>query len=122
MPAPPAFDKRFILIYNQIMFTIVETAQFQVQSRKIWSEDELYTFIEWIAKNPLAGDVIPGAEGARKIRWAVSGKGKRSGARVIYFNQLNDGIVVLLAVYVKSHRTNLSTKIVKGAKNEVENS
>jgi hypothetical protein len=28
--------------------------------------------------------VIPGTGGARKLRWAAKGKGKRGGARIIY--------------------------------------
>lgn len=29
-------------------------------------------FINWIAENALVGDVIPGAQGARKVRWTVA--------------------------------------------------
>ena len=38
-------------------------------------------------KNPEAGDVIQGAGGLRKMRFADSrrGKGKRGGLRVIYY-------------------------------------
>lgn len=50
------------------MYTVTETQEFQMQARKVWSDDELFAFIDWIAENPLAGDVIPGAEGARKVR------------------------------------------------------
>ena len=68
------------------MHTVIETPDFQKQAAKVWTQDESHAFIDWIAHNPLAGDVVPGADGARKVRWAVSGKGKRSGARVIYYN------------------------------------
>jgi len=39
-----------------------------------------------LARNPEAGDVIPGTGGFRKLRWADRrrGKGKRGGLRVIY--------------------------------------
>lgn len=56
----------------------------------------------------LAGDVIPGADGARKIRWSRAGTGKSSGARVIYFNFNEDEIVLLLTVYAKAERANMS--------------
>ena len=102
------------------MYTVVETNDFQTQARKVWSDDELCDFIDWIAENPLTGDVIPGADGARKVRWAAQGKGKRGGARVIYFNLLDDGLIVLLAVYVKSEKENMSAKAVKGAKHDLE--
>jgi len=48
--------------------TVIETPTFQRQAEKLWSEDERLAFIDWIAANPLAGDVIPGADGARKVR------------------------------------------------------
>ncbi len=35
--------------------------------------------ITWLAAHPEAGNVIPGADGARKLRWAVGERGKRSG-------------------------------------------
>jgi len=41
------------------MRTVVETSTFQKQADKLWSEDERLAFIDWIAANPLAGDVIP---------------------------------------------------------------
>ena len=63
--------------------------------------------------HPLAGDLIPGAEGARKVRWAVSGRGKRGGARVIYFNWLDEGCIELFAVYAKAERENSAAGQVK---------
>jgi len=81
------------------MYTVVESPTFQRQVAAIWSEDELDRFIDWLALNPLAGDVVPGTQGARKMRWWAKGKGKRAGARVIYFNRLESGFILLLAVY-----------------------
>ena len=104
------------------MYTIIETPTFQAQAAKIWNEAERFNFISYIAENPETGDIIQGADGARKIRWTAQGKGKRGGARVIYFNMLDDGVVVLIAVYVKSEQTNISPKAVKGLKNETKKS
>ncbi len=64
--------------YNQAMQTVIEHPTFQRQAASIWTESELHAFIDWIAANPLAGDVIPGAEGARKVRWAGQGKARAS--------------------------------------------
>ena len=49
------------------MRTVVETPTFQKQAAKLWTEAERLEFIDWIAANSLAGDVIPGADGARKV-------------------------------------------------------
>ena len=70
-------------------------------------------FIDWIAENPLAGDVIPGADGARKVRWSRSGSGKPSGARVIYFNLTEQEVVLLIVAYAKADRDNMLPADIK---------
>ena len=47
-----------------------------------------------IASNPLAGDVIPGTGGLRKVRYSRQGTGKRGGVRVVHYNVLSDGMLV----------------------------
>ena len=67
------------------MITIAETPTFTRQCSKIFSDEEKSELIEYLAKNPLAGDEIPGTGGVRKIRFAASGRGKRGGARIVYY-------------------------------------
>jgi len=95
------------------MLTVVETTTFQREAANIWRSDEREAFINWIAANPQAGDVIPGAEGARKIRWKRAGSGKRSGVRVVYLNFLPEGFLLLIAIYAKSERENLPAKAIQ---------
>jgi mRNA-degrading endonuclease RelE of RelBE toxin-antitoxin system len=97
----------------RIMRTVIETPTFQKQAEKLWSEAERLAFIDWIAVNPLAGDVIPNAEGARKVRWGRSGSGKSGGARVIYFNLTEQEVVLLVAAYSKAERTNMLPSEIK---------
>lgn len=97
------------------MRTVIETPTFQKQAEKLWTEDERLAFIDWIAEHPLAGDVIPGAEGARKVRWAAAGKGKRGGVRVIYFNLEADGVIVLITLYQKADQATISNEAIKKA-------
>jgi len=89
------------------MHTVIETPEFIAWSSQVWSDAERLEFIDWIADNALAGDVIPGASSLRKVRWSRQGMGKRGGARVIYFNRLASGEVVLLLVYAKAKFDNL---------------
>lgn len=91
-----------------LMRTVIETPTFQKQAEKIWSESERLTFIDWIAANPLSGDVIPGADGARKVRWGRAGSGKRGGVRIVYFNLSERGEVILVMMYTKSDQANIS--------------
>jgi hypothetical protein len=55
------------------MHRVVETPSFAKQADTIWTESERLAFVSWIARNPLAGDVISGAAGARKVRWTAIG-------------------------------------------------
>ena len=102
------------------MRTVAETAIFQRYAADVWSDDELNEFITWIATNPTAGDVIPGSGGCRKVRWAGSGRGKRGGARVIYFNA-PDKTIWLLIVYIKAKFDKLPTEFLAKLKRGVEN-
>jgi len=58
----------------------------------------------------------------RKVRWAAQGKGKQGGARIVYFNMLSEGFLVLLAAYVKSEQSNMAANAAKGAKRGFEKS
>ena len=94
------------------MLTVKETEYFKRVSVGIWSDEERLEFIDWVAVNPMAGDVIPGTAGLRKVRWQRAGMGKRGGARVIYFNRLDAGLIVLLTVYTKAKFDNLRPEIL----------
>ena len=62
----------------------------------------------YLIDHPNAGDVIPGAGGARKLRWAAKGKGKRGGARIIYLYVVIAARIYLLRCYAKNGRTDLT--------------
>lgn len=102
------------------MLTLIETPVFKRYAAEIWSDDERLAFLSWLANNPLAGTVIPGAGGLRKVRWGRSGMGKRGGARIIYYNQLDDGCIYLLIVYVKAKFDNLPTAFLNQLLQEVD--
>ena len=101
------------------MRTVAETPIFQRYADEIWSSDQRNEFIAWIAANPEAGDIITGSCGCRKVRWAASGRGKRGGARVIYFLEAED-IIWLLIVYTKAKFDKLPTSLLAQIKQGVE--
>jgi hypothetical protein len=103
------------------MFTVIETAIFQRYAADLWSDTEREAFINWLSNNPEAGDVIPGTAGLRKVRWARQGMGKRGGARVIYFNRLENGEIWLLIVYAKAKFDNLPAAFLNKLKEEINN-
>lgn len=98
------------------MKTVIETPEFIIWSKTVWSDAERTDFIEWIADNSDAGDVIPQTDGLRKIRFARAGMGKRGGARVIYYTRNAHGEVVLLLVYAKAKFDNIRPEILKKLK------
>ena len=98
------------------MYTVIETPSFQKQAERLWTQDEHHAFIDWIAQNPTAGDVIPGADGARKVRWSRSGQGKRAGVRVIYFNIQEEETALLVAIYAKSDIQNVKATDIDRSK------
>lgn len=57
--------------------------------------------------------MIPGTDGARKVRWKRAGTGKSGGARAIYFNLTDEEIVLLVAVYAKAARENMLPKDIR---------
>lgn len=71
--------------YLITMQTVAETPIFTRQTEKLFSDEDKRELIDFLAENPLAGDEIPGTGGVRKLRFAASGRGKRGGARVIYY-------------------------------------
>lgn len=103
------------------MYTIIESAVFQRYADEIWNDSEREAFIIWLANNPLAGPVVPGTGGLRKVRWTTPGKGKRSGARVIYYNILDDGEIWLLIAYSKAKFENLPTAFLNTLREAIQN-
>lgn len=66
----------------------VELTPFIAFRAEHWTDDELRELQNYLLENPAAGEVIRGSAGLRKLRWAASGRGKRGGARVIYYHYL----------------------------------
>jgi hypothetical protein len=101
------------------MRTVAETPVFVRYASEVWTDAERQEFISFIAANPLAGDVIRGSGGCRKVRWSRGGMGKRGGARIIYF-LAEDGTIWLLIVYTKAKFDKLPTSFLAEMKKGVE--
>ena len=65
------------------LVTVAETPLFLRQAREVWNDAERDEFVNFVARHPEIGDVIPDTGGVRKIRWSRAGSGKRGGSRVI---------------------------------------
>ena len=87
---------------------IIETSVFQKQVDETLTFDEYMEFQNYLVNNPEKGDVIQGTGGARKIRFALSGKGKSGGIRIIYFYKIMYEKIYLLFLYKKNAQSNLT--------------
>jgi hypothetical protein len=87
---------------------VVETPQFVRQAADVWNDGERTDFIDYIARHPEAGDIIPETFGVRKVRWGRAGSGKRGGVRVIYYYHDTGNPLYLLMVYAKAMQENLA--------------
>ena len=79
-------------------------------------EGELDELVDYLAFHPTAGDVIPGSGGIRKLRWKLEGRGKRGGARVIYFFHDMEMPLYLFTAYAKNEREDLEQSEIKAYK------
>jgi hypothetical protein len=86
----------------------IETPVFTRQVRELLTDDDYARFQAELSANPEAGTVIAGTGGLRKARVAASGRGKRGGARVIYFHVDSAQQVRLLLIYAKGVKDDLT--------------
>lgn len=93
---------------KSVPVSVVETPEFLSATRKLMSDDERALLVDYLAHNPTAGDLVQGTGGIRKVRWALDGRGKRGGARVIYFYHDADMPLFALTAYAKNERADLS--------------
>lgn len=72
------------------------------------TDDNLNELEVFLCENPDAGDVMEGTGGVRKLRWALSGRGKSGGARIIYLDIVFSEHVYLITAFPKNEKSNLS--------------
>jgi hypothetical protein len=87
---------------------IVETKSFTARIDDLLTADEYRSLQLELVRQPTVGKVIPGTGGIRKLRWGALGRGKRGGARVIYFWHAASETLLLLFAYPKNERDDLT--------------
>ena len=88
--------------------SVVETPEFLAATRRIIDDEERGLLVDYLARNPSAGDFIPGTGGVRKLRWALEGRGKRGGARVVYYYHSDAMPIFALTACAKNERADIS--------------
>jgi hypothetical protein len=68
---------------------------------------------QYLADKPRVGDLVRGSGGIRKARWALPGKGKSGGVRVMYYWQVEEDQIFMLFLFSKGERSDLTDTQLK---------
>jgi len=52
-----------------VPISVAETPEFLAATRRIMDEEERGLLVDYLARNPLSGDLVPTTGGVRKLRW-----------------------------------------------------
>ena len=99
---------------------IKETPVFTRRVIEILTDDEYKELQAMLAQQPDIGSIIPGGGGLRKVRWSIKGKGKRGGSRVIYYWFVEDESILMLFIFKKNERSDLTKEQLKQLRTIVE--
>jgi mRNA-degrading endonuclease RelE of RelBE toxin-antitoxin system len=99
----------------------IEATAFTKHVYDYLSEEEYLGLQSFLLQAPEAGVIVRGSGGVRKIRWAISGKGKSSGVRVIYYFKKRDDEIWLLTIYSKNEMESIPAHILRQIAKEIEN-
>jgi len=88
--------------------TVVETEESLRKVKLLMSDVEQEGLVAFLGANPEAGKIVAETGGVRKIRWGLAGRGKRGGARVIYYFHSERIPLFLLTAYPKNEKANLT--------------
>ena len=95
-------------IEPQRMHTLVPIGTFEKKARRLLGGAGFDELMEFLARHPTAGSVIQGTGGLRKVRSGRSASGKSGGVRVIYYYHSENKPILLLLIYSKTERENLT--------------
>jgi len=86
----------------------VEFPNFTKRVTELLDDEDYRRLQAALIANPELGDLIRGTGGLRKARWSAKGRGKRGGVRVIYYWLRKRYQVLMLLMYPKSARDDLT--------------
>jgi mRNA-degrading endonuclease RelE of RelBE toxin-antitoxin system len=92
---------------------IIETPTFTRRVTELMSDDAYLLMQIALLRDPEIGAVIPHSGGLRKLRWQLTGRGKRGGARVIYYWVRKREMILMLLAYSKNEQDDLTPEQAK---------
>ncbi len=98
----------------------IETSIFTRQVQSLLTDDEYRQLQMALAVQPELGVIIPQSGGLRKVRWAMTGRGKRGGVRAIYYWVVAQDKILMLFMYSKNEQDDLTQQQLKVLREIVE--
>jgi len=98
----------------------IETSAFTKLIVSYLTDDEYLGLQCFLLKYPDAGRIVRGTGGVRKLRWALPGKGKSGGIRIIYYWKQQENEIWMLTVYSKSERETIPSHILRKIAEEIK--
>jgi hypothetical protein len=98
----------------------IETSVFTRQVTTLLTDDEYGQLQIALSAHPDIGAVIPHSGGLRKIRWSMLGRGKRGGVRAIYYWVAAEDKILMLFMYSKNEKDDLTPQQLKVLREIVE--
>jgi len=98
----------------------IETSAFSRYIQRFLTDEQYAALQRHLICYPDSGMVIPGGGGLRKIRWVRPGRGKRGGVRVIYYWMTNKDQMLMLFIYSKNERDNLTIGQLRALRRVIE--
>jgi len=96
-----------------------ETERFVKRAEKLLGAEAVSALQLYLCRYAEDGVIIPASGGIRKLRWAALGRGKRGGARIIYYFADTAGRIFLLDIYAKNEKADLTAAELKDLKDAV---
>lgn len=99
---------------------IIETSIFTRQVLSLLTDDEYGLLQLALFNRPDLGPIIRGSGGLRKVRWSLPGRGKRSGIRTIYYWAVGTDQILMLLMYAKNEKDDLTPEQLKVLRKIIE--
>lgn len=93
-----------------LFMEFIETPTFTRMVTTLLTDEEYGELQNDLVEDPERGDLIKGGGGIRKLRYAMQGRGKSGGVRVIYYWVKDSHLIYMLVVYPKSKKDDLTDK------------
>lgn len=98
----------------------IETSIFTRQVIALLTDDQYRELQVTLSAHPELGAIIPRSGGLRKIRWSMTGRGKRGGVRAIYYWLVTKDQILMLFLYSKNEKDDLTPTQLKVLREIVE--